>query len=128
MHMVDSVWKAQQVYYMANGTYAMRFEELDVSLPAGMKQTALPGENGGNDMWTADWGYYSIHSDYSRGTYVNFRLNEGKGSYNYANYLRYFNGATAKCYAGNALWDKVCLSLGGKLTNNTPGMHIYDLP
>ncbi len=130
MQFVDSVWQAQQLYYLANGTYAMRFEDLDIGIPAGLQHANSPGETSGNDRWVADWGEYGIRSDYGYGSYVSFRLNgRPGGSYNYANYLRHFRqNIPAKCYAGNERWDKVCLSLGGKLVNNTPGMHIYDLP
>lgn len=31
--MVSAIWKAEQVYYMANGQYTQNFDELDVNLP-----------------------------------------------------------------------------------------------
>ena len=34
MNVVDSVAKAQEVYYLANGSYADAFEKLDIALPA----------------------------------------------------------------------------------------------
>lgn len=119
--LVDAVWNAQQVYYMANGKYAPRFEDLDISLPAGLKHVYAPGENG-DDQYHDGKYWYDIRVDNNAGSYVYMRINDK------AKYLRNFKSGPAKCYAGNALWDKVCLSLGGKLTNNTPGMHIYDLP
>ena len=33
MALVDGVAKAQEVYYLANGTYSNRFENLDISIP-----------------------------------------------------------------------------------------------
>lgn len=33
--LADAVYRAQQVYYMANGSYAPRLDELDIDLPAG---------------------------------------------------------------------------------------------
>lgn len=33
--LADAVYRAQQVYYMANGSYAPRLDELDIDLPSG---------------------------------------------------------------------------------------------
>lgn len=35
MTLADAVYRAQQVYYMANGSYAPRLDELDIELPPG---------------------------------------------------------------------------------------------
>lgn len=128
MHMVDSVWKAQQVYYMANGQYATQFEDLDISLPAGMRHVSVPGDTG-DDRWENEDFRFNIRVDSGQGNYVYVVIKHTNVSVK-PEYLRYFRQPGAKCYAWapSALWNKVCLSFNGKLSSANGFWNIYDLP
>ena len=47
----ESIAKAQEVYYLANGKYSNRFEELDIDLPAGGAVSATNA-----NLYIFDWG------------------------------------------------------------------------
>ena len=50
-NIVDKITQAQEVYYLANGKYSNRFEELDIDLPAG----GTVDSNHGN-KYNFNWG------------------------------------------------------------------------
>ena len=52
----SAIAQAQEVYYMANGVYAVRFDDLDVNTPAFTNQTA--GDLVNNRYF--DWGWCTI--------------------------------------------------------------------
>lgn len=127
MAVVDAVYRAQQVYYMANGKYAPQFEDLDVSLPAGLRHVAVPGENG-DDIWQDDRFRFVIRVDRGAGSYV-YMVVQDADVHIKPEYLRRFNAPRARCYAhvSAEVWNKVCLSLGGKLAIADGFWNIYDL-
>ena len=49
-HLATSIKNAQEVYYLANDSYATKFEELDIELPGG----GTANETG--NIYTYDWG------------------------------------------------------------------------
>ena len=50
-HIVESMAQAQEIYYLANGRYAEKLDELDIELPSG-KNT----NNSRDNQYVYDWG------------------------------------------------------------------------
>ena len=102
--LADSLRTAQQVYYMENNAYAQKFDELDISLPAGATitpyNTTLEQATWSNGMVA----YISVNNEIA--TYVE-NGNLGIGIHSY------FKGYHV-CQSYNELADKVCLGLGGQ--------------
>lgn len=57
---VNSLLKAQEVYYLANGEYAAELTQLDVDLSKICP--SLGGASGENDLYTCKYGYKIINS------------------------------------------------------------------
>lgn len=55
--LLNSINKADQVYYMANGLYAKAIEDLDIDMPRWISRTE-PG--GGDPHYNYSWGYCSV--------------------------------------------------------------------
>ncbi len=53
--LTNTVKKAQEAYYMANGAYATKFEELDVSLPSSYKWMTDSSDAGGQCYGPKGW-------------------------------------------------------------------------
>ena len=53
-NLVKSISVAEEVYYLANGTYTNNFEELDISMPGGNLDTST------QNQYNYDWGYCYI--------------------------------------------------------------------
>ena len=103
--LIRAIDNAQQVYFMANGKYAVDFDDLDIELPAGA-------------------GYKSAN----RVSYKNFEcvfyINAGQTSSVYGNgkspeaplVERYFTGKYFICWAASGLAKSVCQSISGRTT------------
>ena len=50
-HLTQSIATAQEIYYLANGTYAEKFEELDIDMPGGKLNTST------DNAYYYDWGF-----------------------------------------------------------------------
>ena len=59
----ESIAKAQEVYYLANGKYSEYFEELDIDLPSGGTV-----DSSARNRYNFDWGYCYTGVDSSNGS------------------------------------------------------------
>lgn len=120
MKMLDTLWQAQQVYYLANGEYASRLEDLDIGLPAGMIYVDSPSEHEG--YWRNGKYWLDVSTRFG---YMYMTLPST------AKYLRYLSPqGTRYCYANKnkEVWNKMCMSLGGRRSNDLGTMYVYTLP
>lgn len=96
----DAIERAENVYYLANGEYTGRFDELDIEIPGGTITSA-----GEYSVWTSGSYVITLGKNYTDGSYNN-KLG----------YVRYRNSKTGECrsYDRSDLTKGVCLSIGGK--------------
>ena len=102
--LADALATAQKVYYMEHGSYAEKFEDLDVSIPTGATITTLTTTSQ-QAKWPNGMIAYTLVNGFT--TYVRnekWRI----GIYSLV------TGPGHKCQSYNELADQVCLSLGGK--------------
>ena len=107
--LADALRTAQRVYYLANGKYAQKFEELDIQLPAGATITPF--------------------GDTEQATYSNnmkaFLFINSEGSYvrsdKYGIGIHSLFKGWHKCQSYTEMADQVCLSLGGKYISTACG-------
>ena len=116
MALVDKLWQAQQVYYMANNEYADELDKLDISLP--------PGTTNSTNTITYSWGRCANGSDHTGYCYVGDSLL----------YLRDYTLTKRQCraYTGKSTSDiaeQVCKSFGGSYQDTVTefGFKRYDL-
>lgn len=121
MTLGDKIWEAQQVYFLANGKYAEKFDQLDVQLPS-------PQAGSTENMFSYSWGKCRTLSDNSG--YCAIYI-QGKSLY----FFRSYDGSNRYCraYTGGqagTVVEKICLSLGGEnpQPNTNLGYVQYTLP
>ena len=51
-HLIDALAKAEEAYYLENGTYTSQFDSLVLEMNGGKKDSAYPAGN----VWRWDWG------------------------------------------------------------------------
>lgn len=114
MPLVNAVRKAQEVYYMANGSYATKFEELDVSLPASYKWMTDSSDAGGQCYGPKGWKGDHICTG-PRSTFVE-PFGTGAIQYHCTYSSSYWNG---KCFclvrqthAKAPDWNSLCAGIG----------------
>ena len=56
--LVASIIEAEELYYLANGSYTVEFEDLDIDLPGGKNEN-----NSTVSKYQYDWGYCNIQND-----------------------------------------------------------------
>ena len=117
MPLTNALLQAQELYYMANGSYATDLESLDISLP----ECTLSADK---KKCTFPWGYCSIEKDLRAQCINNQHLNNAYGAY----FPHAQAGASAQgkrfCFALTAdaqdKYNQLCKQLGGTLFSNGP--------
>ena len=108
MVLFSSVMKAQQIYYMANGTYTTDLSNLDIQIPNDFVSCKMH-EGTGSFVWCQIWGDAKASST---GVSLEYSLNK--------------QVPTNNCIAVTALGDKVCKSFGGEYKEtHTNGARYY---
>ena len=101
---VRSVIQAQKIYYMANGTYTLDFSELDISMPAGAKQTS--------DYRVEYDNFYCYlrrgKDDSEASAFCNSRFSE------MPELEKYFSRETFWCWGNSDASIRLCKSISGK--------------
>ena len=77
IELLDSVYRAQQVYYLANGTYATSFAKLDIDIPWPVAQQSWSGaayDKRANEDWNIEiagnqWGNRMLYVGRNSGPY-----------------------------------------------------------
>jgi type IV pilus assembly protein PilE len=124
--MTEKIADAQDIYYMANGKYANRFEDLDIDTSAFKEQATYP--SGARRSFA--WGACSVNDntgDY--GAYVSCATPGAEVGYFY--WLPYSSQSAGKrrCRAGNnnlsSLQNKLCQSETGKSSGESDGGCCY---
>ncbi len=98
----DSICKAEEIYYLANGSYTGNVKDLDISIPEGYT----------NSSFSDTYSYFE-YKDYRFGVgnipYVQgYFYNSGLSYVNYCNYHK-----ECRSYNKTDLERQICTSLGG---------------
>lgn len=122
---VDAVWRAQQLLFMTNATYAPGFTGLKIRLPSDVKKR-IAGKD--EDVWENEAFIFIIRAENGVGRQVGVKI-KNTDTDDAPQYIRYFNAPHAQCYAPRSakIWNKVCLDYGGKFASADPFFNIYDL-
>jgi len=115
MVLADAMWKAEQIYYLANGTYTNDLNELDIDLPTASSGSAVtyPWARCVTDaIGPKKWVFCHITTNSS------------------LHYFRYPENNVRHCRANDndPLGNKVCLSLGGNNPQHVSYFTYYTLP
>ena len=107
--MARAVKNAQEIYYMANGSYATAMDELDISFPPLKEGQFITLLNGGNRVAVVDskrlCNNYEIYYDHADGDYP------GKG----------FCWVVTKTECNQTLGTQLCKALGYTYTKTSHG-------
>ncbi len=103
--LIQTIVNAQQVYFMANGKYAVDFDDLDIELPAGADYKSANRVSYKNFECV-----FYINAGQPRSVYCN-----GK-SPGAPEMERYFTGKNFICWGASGLAKSVCQSISGRTT------------
>lgn len=118
MTLTHSFKKAEEVYFLANGSYTFSFEDLDISVPAGWELTREGKEIRSPDGKTL----CTLQDGSANGLVLTLYCRKGN--------LMYFLPVSGERYCGalnsDAVAERVCKSLGGVLSPKSSPY--YQLP
>lgn len=122
MNVVAPLADAEMVYYATFNKFTDQLDELDVSLPGGVKLSA--------DGKSAHWKKFELHVWLSSPTAGGAISSTYDSRLMYLEYFNSGNGFARQCRAreNDGVANKVCKSLGGVRSNNFYGFESYDLP
>lgn len=116
--MVESLYQAQQAYYLANGHFATNIDDLDISISKDDSYTKK--QNKGESYYTCSYGRIGLRDSFSNVQFLTKQIA-------YLHYLTDFNGSDLErkagevwCFAKNDTAKKVCENMGGVFGNSTP--------
>ncbi len=118
----EAIYRAQQVYYMANGAYSTSFEDLDVTL-----QGDVSVGNETDSVLQAEKYACFLNVETNVATNV-YCVNRGRGGSN--GHMVVFANANRRCiaYDGDSTAEKVCKSMGGVFSSSYESFNYYLLP
>ncbi|MBQ7907976.1 MAG: prepilin-type N-terminal cleavage/methylation domain-containing protein [Elusimicrobiaceae bacterium] len=126
MTSAEALWKAQQVYYMANGEYAKTFDDLDIQI-AGDSEGVDSGHVIHADNYAC---YIYVSSETAINMYC--RNRNGSGTNNGGNgyiitFLPKEKMGTKQCvaYDNDVTAEKVCTSMGGVFEKSVNNYKLY---
>ena len=107
--LVESIYQAQQAYYLANGNFATDLDDLDIVAPHNSSCTKITS---GTSKYKCDYGVINMN----RG--VEFQTKNGYISYthyfkDYSNFA-FFEAGQRYCFADSAIAGEICKSWGGE--------------
>lgn len=129
VNLVESLYQAQQVYFLANGEFAKDIDDLDVSIPK--NSSCVKTQNTNSSSYNCDFGVISMTDSKSEILFVPTNKQNS-----YAVWLRNYNfhGILFKkdkryCYAkpGSKLADDICKNMGGTYFNESQFWTYYQL-
>ena len=111
--LVESIYQAQQAYYLAHGYYAIDIDDLDISIP---KDSSCPKTQvSGASFYKCDYGNIGFWDGIA-----NVQYQTKDGNLGYLHFLKDYRGATSfeagqrYCFADSATAADVCQNMGGE--------------
>lgn len=117
--LLNSLYQAEQAYYMANGVYTTHFSDLDIEVPNQQKIR----ERSDGDLYEEDWGYCHLHDN----GYGQCNIKVGNGA---VWYMRYFRnvGIAPSCWVSprnNQQGRDLCHTMTGHEEGSAPASDMY---
>ena len=115
--LVESIYQAQQAYYLAHGDYAIDIDDLDVSIPKDSSCTKT--QVTGASFYKCDYGAIGFWDGIAN---VQYQTKDGNLGYlHFLKDMTIFEAGKRYCYADSATAAEVCKNLGGEKINDGNG-------
>ena len=124
--LVESLYQAEQAYYLAHGDFTPNFQDLDISVPN--LDSCEQGGDAATTLYTCDFGKIVINYGFTNIQYI-----EPSGQITYAHSFKehpYFQKDKRFCFAkaNNDTADSICKAMGGvKVEDMTGSWNYYQL-